>query len=103
MHRIASLLVSAVAAASALAAPEASRNAVGSTAFCLFELPAEAGNQRLLNLAAVQYMDLARDELKIVYGGGNLGGGYELKIPFKSRDDAQALIRRMQHAARECR
>ncbi len=87
----------APAAGEALAAKPAS------SAFCLFEVPASGGTRKLLNLGIVQYIDLSADEVRIYYGGGNLGGGHEVRIALKSRDEGPALIARMQKAAQECK
>ncbi len=40
----------------------------GSSAFCLFALPAENGSQRAINLGIVQYVDVRTDEVRIYYG-----------------------------------
>lgn len=75
----------------------------GSTGFCLYELPAESsGRKRWINLAIVQYAEATRDELKIVYGGGNLGGGYEARLPVSSLDEASGQLQRMMDKARGC-
>lgn len=75
----------------------------GSTGFCLYELPAESsGKRRWINLAIVQYVETTRDELKIVFGGGNLGGGYEARYSISSPDEASAQLQKMMEKARAC-
>ena len=74
----------------------------GSTAFCLFPLPADNGTQRYINLGIVQYVEAAKDELRIAYGGGNLGSGHEARFPVKSREDANAVLDRMRRTAAAC-
>ena len=82
----------------------ASGRAPASAVFCLFELPGGAnGTKRLINLIGVQYLELSSDQLRIFYGGGNLGAGYEARIALKGREEGQDLIARMQKAAQECR
>ncbi len=82
----------------------AAGRAAGSITFCLFELPGSAnGTKRLINLIGVQYLELGSDQLRIFYGGGNLGAGYEARIALKGRDEGQDLIARMQKAAQECK
>ena len=74
----------------------------GSSGFCLFVLPAENGSQRAINLGIVQYVDIRADEVRIYYGGGNLGSGYEARIPVKSRDEADAVLARLRRTAANC-
>jgi len=74
----------------------------GSTAFCLFPLPAENGNQRWVNLGIVQYVEARADAVQITYGGGNLGSGYDAKIPVKSADEARAVVIRLRQTAEDC-
>lgn len=92
---LAALLLPAILPAAALAAD-------GSTAFCLFPLPAENGTQRYVNLTIVQYVEVTKDELRITYGGGNLGSGFDARIPVKSRAEAEALLARMNRTASAC-
>lgn len=76
----------------------------GSTAFCLFELPPDReGRRRWINLGIVQYVEAEAQELRIAYGGGNLGSGHEARIAVAGVDDALALIERMRAAAARCR
>jgi len=94
--------------APALAAPAPGPSAVplivpaGSTAFCPFALPGENGTQRSINLGIVQYIDLRADEVKIAFGGGNLGSGHEARIPVKSRDEAELVLARLRQTAARC-
>jgi hypothetical protein len=82
----------------------ASARPAGSITFCLFELPGNSSDtRRLINLVGVQYMELSGDQLRIFYGGGNLGAGYEARIGLKSREEGQDVIARMQKAAQECK
>lgn len=74
----------------------------GSTSFCPFPLPAENGTQRSINLGIVQYIDVRADEVKIAFGGGNLGSGHEARIPVKNRDEADAVLDRLRLAAARC-
>ena len=74
----------------------------GSTAFCLFALPPDNATQRLINLGIVQYVDLRADEVRIYFGGGNLGSGHEARIPVKSRDEADAVLARLRATATRC-
>lgn len=74
----------------------------GSSGFCLFSLPAESGSQRAINLGIVQYVEVRADEVRIYYGGGNLGSGYEARIPVKSRDEADAVLARLRRTAANC-
>lgn len=76
----------------------------GSTAFCLFEIPIDDGTRRRwVNLGIVQYVDIGNTDIKVAFGGGNLGSGHEVKIPVASRDDGLAFVDRMRRAAGECR
>lgn len=87
-----------------LALPMRSMAADGSGGFCLFELPDDGGGKRrYINLTIVQFVEVAKDELKIVYGGGALGSGYESKISLKSADEAKAVLERMRKTANDCR
>jgi hypothetical protein len=75
----------------------------GSVSFCLYEVPAGSGVTRWANLAIVQYVDLTKDHLRLVFGGGNFGGGYEADIPIKNREEGLSQLRKVQAAAQECR
>ncbi len=74
----------------------------GSTAFCLFPVPAEGGLQRWINLGIVQYVEARPDDVRIYYGGGNLGSGHEARIPVKSREEADAVLARLRRSAALC-
>jgi len=76
----------------------------GSTAFCLYEIPVdETGRRRWINLGIVQYVEATRTELKISYGGGSFGSGYEAKIPVNSMEDALSMLEKMRRMAAACR
>lgn len=76
----------------------------GSPAFCLYELPADDnGKRKWINLGIVQYIDLGRSDLRIYYGGGNFGGGYEEKIPVANAADGLLQLDRMRQMAAACR
>ncbi len=76
----------------------------GSTAFCLYEIPADdAGKRRWINLGIVQYVEASRNDVKISYGGGGLGSGHDTKIPVASMDEALALIEKIRKLAATCR
>ncbi len=96
------LLALALALALALGAPLAAAAEAGSTAFCLFPLPADGGTQRFINLGIVQYVDVRADEVRIYFGGGNLGSGHEARLPAKSRDEADAILARLRSTASRC-
>lgn len=88
-------------AACLLASPVFAEEA-GSSAFCLFPLPSDSGVQRWINLGIVQYVDVRPDEVRIYFGGGNLGSGHEARIPAKGREEADALLARLRHAGAVC-
>jgi hypothetical protein len=103
----AGLLLCGCAAAQPQPAPPAEPTpaegqAQGSTAFCLFELPGSGGTRKLVNLGIVQYVEVAADELRIYYGGGNLGSGHDARIAVRSAEDGRALLQRMLNHARAC-
>jgi hypothetical protein len=76
----------------------------GSTAYCLYEVPAdEAGKRRWINLAIVQFVEATRTELKIYFGGGSFGSGHEAKIPVSSMEEAVAIMEKLRKAAAACR
>lgn len=76
----------------------------GSTAFCLYEIPAdEAGKRRWINLGIVQYVEVTRSEVKISYGGGGLGSGHDARIPVASTEEAQVVLEKMRRVAAACR
>ena len=84
-------------------APVPALAAEGSGGFCLFELPDDGtGKRKLINLTIVQYVEIGKDEFKIVYGGGALGSGYEAKVPLATPEDADALLERMRKTAADC-
>lgn len=75
----------------------------GSTAFCLFELPGEDGKRRWINLGIVQYVEYTRNELRLYYGGGNLGSGHEARLPVPSSDKLEETLDKVRQAAATCR
>ncbi|WP_028452691.1 hypothetical protein [Chitinilyticum aquatile] len=71
--------------------------------FCLYPLPpAEGKPSRMLNLTVVQFVELADRELKISFGGGNLGSGHEVLIPLKNRAEGQRMLDEMAAQSRQC-
>lgn len=105
MAAIRSIVATCIALSTCVAAtaqPEL-RGPVGSTAFCLLEVPSgEPGKQRWINLGIVQYVEAANSELRIVYGGGNFGAGHELRLVYGSPEEAHAQIERMRQVAAAC-
>ena len=97
MRRAAALLCTLAAGPAAADTP-----APGSPAFCLFALPADNGAQRFINLGIVQYVDVRADEVRLAFGGGNLGSGHEARIPVQNRDEAQAVLARLRETANRC-
>lgn len=76
----------------------------GSTAFCLYEVPAdESSKRRWINLGIVQYVEATRTEVKISYGGGAFGSGYDAKIPVQNMEDALITLEKMRKVAAACR
>ena len=74
----------------------------GSAGFCLFEIPGKEGTTRLVNVVIIQFVDVMRDRVRLTFGGGNFGSGYETDIPMRNREDGMDFVRRLQLAAREC-
>lgn len=85
-----------------LLAPPALADEAASAGFCLFPLPSDSGVQRWINLGIVQYVDARADDVRIYYGGGNLGSGHEARIPVKSREEADAVLARLRRSAALC-
>jgi hypothetical protein len=76
----------------------------GSTAFCLYEVPTdESGKRRWINLGIVQYVEATRTEVKISYGGGAFGSGYDARIPVTSMEEALTTLEKMRKVAAACR
>ena len=76
----------------------------GSTAFCLYELPMDdSGKRRWINLGIVQYVEATRTEVKISYGGGAFGSGYDAKIPVQNMEEALTTLEKMRKVAAACR
>lgn len=88
------------ASAQPLAAPLGGSS---SASFCLFEASLPQSDKRIfLNLGIVQYVELRADEVRVYYGGGNLGSGHEFRMPVRSDEEAQAYLQRMQATAANC-
>jgi hypothetical protein len=99
MRRLAFIFVLLLSALS----PMHSMAADGGGGFCLFELPDDgSGKLRFVNLTIVQFVELGKEELKIVYGGGALGSGYEAKVALKDPEEGKAIIDRMRKTAGAC-
>ena len=77
--------------------------ASGSSAFCLYELPENDGKRRWVNLGIVQYVEFSRNELKLNYGGGNLGSGHEAKILIANPQQLEEALNRIRQTAANCR
>ena len=75
----------------------------GSPAFCLFELPTTGEKRVWINLGIVQYVEASAGEVKIVYGGGNLGSGHEARVPVKTYEESEELLRRLRQTAQNCK
>ncbi len=76
----------------------------GSTAFCLYEVPVdETGKRRWINLGIVQYVEATRTEVKIAYGGGAFGSGYDAKIPVTGMEEALTVVEKIRKVAAACR
>jgi hypothetical protein len=76
----------------------------GSTAFCLYEIPVDdAGKRRWINLGIVQYVEATRTEVKISYGGGAFGSGYDSRIAVASLEEALVILEKMRKVAAACR
>ncbi|OHC66512.1 MAG: hypothetical protein A2040_10620 [Rhodocyclales bacterium GWA2_65_19] len=101
--RVRSIVCAALALAGARTA-FAQPVVAGSTAFCLFEVPADDnGKRRWINLGIVQYVEATRTEVKISYGGGAFGSGYDAKIPVPSMEEALTVIEKIRKTAASCR
>lgn len=90
------------AAAASAGAEQPAMPLPSSNALCLFETPSQQDRRTFLNLGAVQYIEMRSDELRIYYGGGNLGSGHELRIPVRSSEEARTYLQRMQATATQC-
>ncbi len=76
----------------------------GSTAFCLFELPAEdSGKRRWVNLGIVQYVEATAKEVKLVYGGGAFGAGHDARIPVANMEETHTVLEKLRRIAAACR
>ncbi|WP_297573528.1 hypothetical protein [uncultured Deefgea sp.] len=70
--------------------------------FCPWKIPSDSKTERLINLTVVQFIDVNDEEVKIAFGGGNLGSGHDIRLATKNRDDGNQLIKSMQNAAKQC-
>ncbi|WP_027468715.1 hypothetical protein [Deefgea rivuli] len=70
--------------------------------FCPWKILGEAKPERFINLTVVQYVDIADDELRVSFGGGNFGSGYDVKIAIKTREDGLKILKAMQETAKQC-
>lgn len=76
----------------------------GSTAFCLYEVPAEdGGKRRWINLGIVQFVEATRSEVKISYGGGAFGSGHDARISVNSMEEALVVLEKLRRVAAACR
>jgi hypothetical protein len=94
----------AMAVCASVRADAAVTGVTGSLAFCLFRVPGdEPGRQRWINLGMVQYVETARNELRIIYGGGSFGAGHEVRIAYANAEEVFAQLERMRQTAAACR
>ncbi|WP_293932812.1 hypothetical protein [Iodobacter sp.] len=84
------LLITLLLNQAALAAP-----------FCPWPVPGSDG-KRFINLTVVQTIDISDEEIKVAFGGGNLGSGHEIKTAIKNRAEGQKILQEMSDAARRC-
>jgi hypothetical protein len=99
------LLAAVLLLSSAMALPLRAQPVVpGSTAFCLYEVPADdSGKRRWINLGIVQYVEATAREVKLVYGGGAFGAGHDTKISVASMEEAQTVVEKLRRIAAACR
>lgn len=101
---ICSALVMMVTTTHAQDQSAATATAKGSPTFCLYELPPDQdGKRRWINLAIVQYVEFNRKELKIYYGGGNLGSGHEARLPVHNPAQLDEILEKIRLMAANCR
>ena len=97
-------LILAAILAGGLRAACAETLSAGSTAYCLYEVPADdPGKRRWINLAIVQYVEASRSEVKVYFGGGSFGSGHEARIPISSMEEAAVVMEKLRKAAATCR
>ena len=75
---------------------------MGSTGFCLFEIPSAVDRRQWVNLAHVQYVEQRNDEVRLYFGGGNFGSGHEVRIPAKSAEEAGVILQKLKREAARC-
>lgn len=102
---LAALLASWAAGLGAAQPSEAASSSAsgGSTAFCLYELPPEGDKRRWVNLGIVQYLEFNKTEIRMYYGGGNLGSGHEARFPATDAAQVDEILGRLRQAAANCR
>jgi hypothetical protein len=69
--------------------------------FCPWPVP-NSETKRFINLTVVQIVDINDEELRIAFGGGNLGNGHEIKLAIKTRAEGLKILQEMSEAARRC-
>ncbi|QBC44169.1 hypothetical protein C1H71_11925 [Iodobacter fluviatilis] len=84
------MLISLILCQTALASP-----------FCPWPVPG-SDSKRFINLTVVQTIDINDEEIKVAFGGGNLGSGHEIKTAIKNRAEGQKILQEMSEAARRC-
>jgi hypothetical protein len=67
--------------------------------FCPWQV---SGNERYINLTVVQTLEISDEELRITFGGGNLGSGHEIKLAIKNRAEGLKILQEMKETARRC-
>jgi hypothetical protein len=96
------LLFAALLAAAPSLRAQSDAPPVGAPTFCLFEVPAANERRQWVNLAHVQYVEQRGDEIRIYFGGGNLGNGHEARLPARTADEAAAVLLRLRREAARC-
>jgi hypothetical protein len=72
------------------------------TPFCAWKIPQDTKPERWINLTVVQFIDVGDEEVRISFGGGNLGSGHDIRIPTKNREESVKLLKSMQDFAKQC-
>jgi hypothetical protein len=76
-------------------------NTVLASPFCLWPVPGSE-TKRFINLTVVQTIDITNEELRIAFGGGNLGSGHEIKLAIKNRAEGLKTLQEMSDTAHRC-
>ncbi|STR46023.1 hypothetical protein [Iodobacter fluviatilis] len=76
-------------------------NGVFAAPFCPWPVPGSE-TKRFINLTVVQTIEITDEELRIAFGGGNLGSGHEIKLSIKNRADGLKTLQEMSDTARRC-